>query len=294
MNQVNCFSRNDLSYWPAPAKLNLMLRIVGRREDGYHLLQTVFQFLNYGDCLGFVINDHGQISQKGANVIPTDKDLTIKAASLLQQSAGITKGVNILLDKRIPIGAGLGGGSSDAATTLWVLNQLWNVGLSTPQLMALALQLGADVPIFIYGQSAWAEGVGEKLTPIALEPLWFLVLVPPVFVSTKKIFSHSDLTRDSSLIKIADFLEGETTNDCQSLVCQLYPQVKQVIDWLSQYTTARLTGTGGAVFGAFKEKLDAEKVFNQRPKQWQGFIAQGYNQSPLHYWGVAKRQGTGF
>lgn len=268
---------------PAPAKLNLMLLITGRRGDGYHNLQTVFQLLDYGDELRFNETDDGliQLTPELAGV-PTEQNLVYRAAKLLQSTTGATKGAQIHLTKRLPQGGGIGGGSSDAATTLVGLNQLWQTGLNEQQLAELGQQLGADVPVFVRGKSAWAEGIGEELTPLQLPTKWFLVLAPNCHVNTAEIFSHRGLTRDSIAIKVRAFLEEGGRNDCQPLVESLYPQVKDAVDWLSRFGPAQLTGTGACVFAPFPDQATAQSVFAMRPSGLKGFVAQGVNESPLH------------
>jgi len=268
--------------WPAPAKLNLFLHITGRREDGYHLLQTVFQFLDYGDNLSFKTTDDGRIRLlTPLSGVPADEDLTVRAAKLLQHESKCSLGVDIQINKQLPMGGGLGGGSSDAATTLVALNRLWETGLSVEHLAELGLQLGADIPVFVRGQAAWAEGVGEKLTPVTLPEPWFLVLIPPVHVATGKIFDAPELTRDSHSITIRDFLGGQGENVCQPLVAKRYPAVAEALDWLGQYAKAMMTGTGACVFAAFEAETEARKIFEKRPDGWQGFVAKGLNRSPL-------------
>lgn len=273
---------SHFEYWSAPAKINLMLRIVGRRVDGYHLLQTVFQLLDFGDRVGFRLRQDGQIRRIGGLQGVAEKDdLVIRAAELLQRHCGTRQGVDIHLQKHIPMGAGLGGGSSDAATTLIVLNELWKLRQSTDQLARLGLMLGADVPVFIKGRSAWAEGIGEKLEPIELPNLWYLILVPPCHVSTADIFSEPDLTRNSPRIRIRDFLDGCVQNDCLTVVCRRYPQVQQAMDWLGRYADPRLTGTGAAIFAAFEDEERMLQVFNQVPAEYRSIITRGLNRSPL-------------
>ena len=274
---------NDPAAWLAPAKLNLMLRIVGRRPDGYHLLQTVFQFLDRCDRLWFIPRADGIIVREGvvAGVTP-EADLTIRAARLLQQVTEAGCGATIRLDKRLPLGGGLGGGSSDAATTLVALNHIWQTGLSLAQLAALGLQLGADVPVFVHGQAAWAESVGERLTPIALPEPWFVVLTPACQVSTAVVFNDPELTRNSPLSTIADFVNDAGGNDCEAVVYRRYPEVAAAAAWLRQYGAARMTGTGASVFAAFPDAGSASRVLEQLPPGWSGFVAAGRNQSPLH------------
>lgn len=268
--------------WPAPAKLNLFLHITGRREDGYHLLQTVFQFLDYGDTLTFHPTQDGRIRLlTPLSGVPQETDLTVRAATLLKEKTHCPLGIELQIDKRLPMGGGLGGGSSDAATTLVALNHLWNTGLSVDQLAEMGLQLGADVPVFVRGHAAWAEGVGEKLTPVTLPEPWFLVLIPPVHVDTSKIFSDPELTRDCHGITIRDFLGGHGENVCQPLVEKRYPAVAEAIDWLGKYAKAVMTGTGACVFAAFETQTEARETFEKRPTGWQGFVAKGLNRSPL-------------
>ncbi len=271
---------------PAPAKLNLFLHVTGRREDGYHELQTLFQLLDWGDTLHFCANDSGEIHLEGspADIAPGD-NLIVRAARLLLEhgkggeQAG-KKGVSIRLEKRIPAGGGLGGGSSDAATTLLALNRLWDRGLSGIELQKLGRQLGADVPVFVAGHSAWAEGVGEILTPVELPGNWYLVLTPQCHVSTAEIFSHRELTRNSPAIKMAAFFEGHSRNDCQKLVRKLHPEVDKALNWLEKFGGARLTGTGACVFSSFPDEDSARSVLQAAPEDLPGFVARGLNQSP--------------
>lgn len=275
-------TEQDAISWPAPAKLNLMLRIVGRRDDGYHLLQTVFQFLDHSDHLCFRIRDDGVIRRcNPLRGLPEAKDLVVRAARLLQQQTGVSLGADIELRKCLPMGAGLGGGSSDAATTLVALNHLWKCGLSAARLAQIGLSLGADVPVFVGGVAAWGEGVGERLEPLELPEPWYLVLIPPCHISTAEIFSAPDLTRDSGRIKIRDFLAGSVENDCLSVVCSRYPQVAAALKWLGRFADARLTGTGAAVFAAFESEQAADRVKAQAPDDYQFFVARGLNRSPL-------------
>ncbi len=268
--------------WLAPAKLNLMLRIVGRRSDGYHQLQTVFQFLDRCDHLQFRLRHDGVIRRlTDLPGVSAEQDLVLRAARLLQESTGITSGVEIALDKRLPLGAGLGGGSSDAATVLVALNQLWETELGSEQLAHLGLQLGADVPVFVRGFAAWGEGIGEELTPINLSEEWYLVVIPPCHVSTKDIFSDPDLTRDSPRIKIADFLAGSRENSCIPVVTKRYPLVMAAMEWLGRYGEPRLTGTGSALFVVFPDRQLADEALAQLPADLSGFVARGLNRSPL-------------
>ena len=268
--------------WPAPAKLNLFLHITGRREDSYHLLQTVFQFLDYGDDLHFSLRPDGRIRRLTAlDGVAEDADLVVRAAKLLQQVSACSQGVDIRVDKHLPMGGGLGGGSSDAATTLVALNRLWSLNLAPATLAELGLQLGADVPVFVHGHAAWAEGVGENLVDVTLPEPWFLVLTPPVEVPTAKIFNAPELTRDCPPITIRDFLGGQGVNVCQEPVAAHYPEVAVALEWLGKYGKAMMTGTGACVFAAFEQEAQARKVFAARPTGWQGFVAKGCNRSPL-------------
>jgi 4-diphosphocytidyl-2-C-methyl-D-erythritol kinase len=268
--------------WPAPAKLNLMLRVVGRRPDGYHLLQTVFQFIDLGDLLHFAPRRDGQVRRLDPLAgVPAESDLTVRAARLLQSACQVGQGVDIGLLKRIPLGGGLGGGSSDAATTLVALNQLWDCGLTVPDLMALGLRLGADVPIFIHGRAAWAEGVGEVLEDVELSEPVYAVFAPDCRVDTGEIFQDSELTRNSPRITIRDFAAGLGGNDCLPVVRRRHPAVAQLFDWLNERHEARLTGTGACVFAACADRDLAEALVAARPASVQGFVAHGLNRSPL-------------
>jgi 4-diphosphocytidyl-2-C-methyl-D-erythritol kinase len=268
---------------PAPAKLNLMLHILGRRADGYHELQTLFQFLDFGDELGFALRPDGEIHlHTPIDGVPHDSNLIVRAARLLQQHANCAQGADIWLDKRLPMGGGIGGGSSDAATTLLGLNHLWQLGCSEDQLATLGLSLGADVPVFVRGRAAFAEGVGEKLQPVILSEPWFLVAIPQVLVSTAEIFSDPELTRDTPPIKVRSLLEGGGRNDCQPVVTKRYPEVRNALILLNKFVQPRLTGTGACVFGSFPNQDDADKVARQLPATLPSFIAQGRNISMLH------------
>lgn len=292
-------------YWPAPAKLNLMLHITGRREDGYHELQTIFQFIDFTDELEFKPRKDDAIVRHSADFsVPENEDIIIRAATLLRaeylqkKSAAVVAtskrdsvikkyGVDIHLKKNIPMGAGLGGGSSDAATTLVALNALWGMQFTIDELAEMGLSLGADVPVFVHGFAAFAEGVGEKLTPISPAENWYLVLIPPVHVSTKEIFSHLELTRDCSAIKLCDLSRHEWRNVCTPVVAKSYPMVSQAIDIISNYSKACMSGTGASVFASFDRKACAEEVLQQirlNPvtKTWFSFVAKGLNRSPLH------------
>jgi 4-diphosphocytidyl-2-C-methyl-D-erythritol kinase len=268
--------------WPAPAKLNLFLHITGQRPDGYHLLQTVFQLIDFCDYLSFETRADGVLhrSNEITGVTP-EQDLIFRAAKLLQQASGTTLGVNINIDKRIPLGSGLGGGSSDAATTLVALNQIWGTGMSLTQLAGLGIQLGADVPVFIAGHTSWAEGIGEKLISLTLPEPWYVIIVPPCHVDTAEVFSMPELTRDCHPIRIENFLSGQGVNVCEPVVCKAYTEVARALEWLSQFAVARMSGTGASVFAPFNDKVLADHVLNQLPAGWMGFVAQGMNRSPL-------------
>ncbi len=286
--------------WPAPAKLNLFLHITGRRADGYHLLQTVFQFIDFKDEIYISLRKDGSIKRLNEiQGVSVQEDLTLRAARLLQATTGSASGADIRVVKTLPMGGGLGGGSSDAATVLVALNELWRTGLKTSELAELGMRLGADIPIFVHGVAAWAEGVGEVITPIDLPEPWFLVVIPDEHVDTAKIFSHRELTRDKHAIRIRDFLEGVTENVCQPIVAQAYPKVREAIDWLTSFSPARMTGTGACVFAAFDKESQAREVLAELPCGWKAVVAKGMNLSPLrsiiksanckNYWGVAKR-----
>lgn len=268
--------------WPAPAKLNLILHITGQRDDGYHLLQTVFQFIDFSDSLDFRIRDDRIISRQSNwdSVVEAD-DLIIRAGKALQQESGCKSGADISLEKRLPSGAGLGGGSSDAATTLVALNHLWGLELTVDKLAEIGLQLGADVPVFVRGHAAWAEGVGEQLTPIESKEPWYLVVKPDCCVSTMEVFSSPDLTRNTPAIRIRDFQRYGGHNDCESVVKKLYQEVAVALDWLGQFSVAKMTGTGCCVFAGFDKQQQAESVYEKLPQGWEGFVAKGLNHSPL-------------
>jgi 4-diphosphocytidyl-2-C-methyl-D-erythritol kinase len=271
-----------LEHWPAPAKLNLMLRVVGRRADGYHLLQTVFQFVDWCDLISFAwLETPDVILTRPLPGVPPSLDLTVRAARLLQQVTGVRRGVRITVDKRLPMGGGLGGGSSDAATVLIALNALWNLGLSEEELIRLGVQLGADVPVFIKGTAAWAEGVGERLTSLDLPEPWYVILVPPCRVATAKVFAAPDLTRNSAFVTINEFLAGEQGNDCLPVVRRMYPEVAAALEALSAYGEARLTGTGACVFAAFSDFKQAQAAAEALEAKWEVHLARGLNRSPL-------------
>lgn len=273
---------DDSRAWPAPAKLNLFLHITGRRADGYHVLQTLFQFIDFGDQLRFHLNDEGRVYRLGELAgVAEDDDLCVRAARLLQAETGCRQGAGIALAKRLPLGGGLGGGSSDAATTLVALNHLWDLGLDEDALATLGLRLGADVPVFVRGHAAWAEGVGEVLQPVMLDEPWFLVLVPGVSVATAALFAHPELTRDQPPVKMRDFLAGTCGNVFEPLVRQACPEVEAALQWLSERAAARMTGTGACVFAAFNTEDEARRVAAAAEGRWQTIVARGRNRSPL-------------
>lgn len=272
--------------WPAPAKLNLFLRITGRRPDGYHTLQTLFQFLDFGDELRFVVREDGRVRRVGACAdIPEEQDLSVRAARALQEAAGVSRGVDIAIEKRIPLGGGLGGGSSDAATTLLALNVLWGLGWSRSRLAELGLRLGADVPVFVQGHAAWAEGVGEHLTPVGPPETWYVVLTPPAHASTGQIFAayarERELTGYSEPLKIRDFRAAPGTNDLESVVRRLHPEVDQALCWLATHGDAHMTGSGASVFLAVGSAEEGRRILAQRPSGYAGFVARGINAHPL-------------
>lgn len=268
--------------WSAPAKLNLFLHITGRRPDGYHLLQTVFQFLDYADQLAFNVTDNGKVMRMTPLPgVDESDDLTVRAATLLRAETKTRKGVEIYLNKIIPVGAGLGGGSSDAATTLLVLNELWGTNLERARLLELGLQLGADVPVFVAGHAAWAEGVGEILTPIELEERWYAVMVPPVQVVTQRVFEELGLTAYGPPIKIRDFHAGRVRNDLEAVVCRCYPDVDRALRWLAQFGQARMTGSGACVYLPVKDQGEGTQIVARRPEWLEGFVARGVNRHPL-------------
>jgi len=269
--------------YPAPAKLNLFLHVVGRRADGYHLLQSVFRLIDHADIVHLELRDDGRVVREGdLPGVAEDDDLTVRAARLLQTCAPEGVGVNIRLEKNLPLGGGLGGGSSDAATVLLALNRLWQVNLPRETLQNLALQLGADVPVFVFGQTAFAEGVGEILHPLSAPPAWYVVLMPPVQVPTAAIFAAPELTRNTPALKIARFSAGMGHNDLQPVVVSRYPEVVRHLEWLAQFGEARMTGSGACVFASFGTEGAAWNVLRQLPETMQGFVAQGLDRHPLY------------
>lgn len=271
---------------PAPAKLNLFLHVTGRREDGYHLLQTVFQLLDHGDLLHFDVRDDGAIRRvNDVPGVPEATDLVVRAARLLQSAVPGLPGADIAVEKRLPMGGGLGGGSSDAATTLMVLNHLWQAGLGREELMALGLKLGADVPFFLFGSNAFAEGVGEKLTAVEGLDCWFVVLEPGVSVPTPAIFCSPELTRNTKPVRIADFSGALQNafgkNDMQAVAARLFPEVDEAIAWLGGFGKARMTGSGACVFMPCQSEQQADAVLKAASGKWKAWKAKGIAKHPL-------------
>ena len=266
----------------SPAKINLNLHLIGQRDDGYHLLESYFQLLDHGDTMRFS-RCHGDIKiSPPLDGVPLTQNLIYRAACALRQLVNRPDlGTHIEIDKRLPMGGGLGGGSSNAATTLCALNALWELDLSIDELAALGLTLGADVPFFVRGRSAWVEGIGERISPHPNQARWYVVLRPPVSVSTASIFSHPELTRDTPSSTVAAVLRQGGRNDCEPIVKSLYPEIQNALTWLDRFATARLTGTGACVFAAFNSQAEAEATFRQRPSTLDGFVAAGINESPL-------------
>jgi 4-diphosphocytidyl-2-C-methyl-D-erythritol kinase len=274
---------------PAPAKLNLFLHVLGRRADGYHLLETLFRFIEFGDTLQFALRDDGAVRRINAiEGVAEEQDLCARAARLLQQECGCALGVDIAVEKRIPLGGGLGGGSSDAATTLLALNRLWGLDLSRERLMQLGLTLGADVPVFVFGENAFASGVGEELQSYPLPDAWYVVLFPPVHVPTADIFARPELTRDTISLKIRALSLQQARNDLQPVVCNLYPQVAEHLAWLAQFGQARMTGSGACVFAEFAGADEAQAVYGRLPAGMRGVVTRGLPQHPLKGFAGAK------
>jgi len=269
----------------APAKLNLFLHVTGRRADGYHFLQTAFQLIDVGDILHFTLRDDAVIERSTPLPgVPAETDLVVRAAKLLQAHTGCRSGASIALEKKLPMGGGLGGGSSDAATTLIALNHLWKTNLSRIELMALGLQLGADIPFFIFGQNAFGEGIGEALVPLTTPDCWYVVIEPGVHVPTQAIFSAKELTRDSKQIKVSDFQQypkGFWKNDLQSVAENLFSEISAVLDWLKNYGDARMTGSGSCVFCQCLHQAQADKILNDVPQKWNAWKAKSLQQHPL-------------
>lgn len=273
--------------FPAPAKLNLFLHVIGRRPDGYHLLQTAFRFIDYADELAFSLRDDGVIARSAEIAgVPVPADLSVRAARLLQVRTGTRLGADIALIKRLPIGGGLGGGSSDAATTLIALNRLWRTGLTRSELQSLGLELGADVPVFVFGRNAFAEGVGERLRALELGPAWYLVLVPETSVSTAEIFAAPELTRNTNAITMSAFSTGlghglPGRNDLEPVVCRRHPQVARHLEWLRRHGEARMSGSGACVFSVFDSEEQARRVLAKLPADMRGIVARGLDRHPL-------------
>jgi 4-diphosphocytidyl-2-C-methyl-D-erythritol kinase len=270
--------------FPAPGKLNLSLRVVGRRADSYHLLQTVIRFIDFGDTVRLTVRADGIIARvNDVAGIAAEDDLTVRAARLLKRATGTPLGADISVEKRLPVGGGLGGGSSDAATALVALNRLWDTRLPRERLLALAPDLGADVPVFVFGESALVEGIGERLTAIPVPASWYVVLVPPVSVPTARIFAHPQLKRDSQPITIQGFSAELAGNDLEPVACELYPEVARHLAWLKRSAPAWVTGSGACVFAAFPDEGGAQRVLERAPADMRGFIARGLPRHPLHH-----------
>jgi 4-diphosphocytidyl-2-C-methyl-D-erythritol kinase len=269
--------------WSAPAKLNLMLHVVGRRADGYHELQTVFQLIDLRDRIHLAVREDGVIARpKGPPGVAEADDLVVRAARALQRASGTALGADIEVSKVIPMGGGLGGGSSDAATTLLALNAMWGIGLSSEKIAAIGAQLGADVPVFVHGRSAWGEGVGDRLTPVEISgESWYLVIFPGVQVPTAAVFQAPELTRNSPPTTMRGFLETGGRNDCEAVVRARFPAVAEALDWLARHAPARLTGTGSCVFAKFSRAAEAERVAARVPDEWRAFVARGLDRSPV-------------
>jgi 4-diphosphocytidyl-2-C-methyl-D-erythritol kinase len=275
-----------LEWFPAPGKLNLFLHVLGRRDDGYHELQTVYRLLDREDRVGIRIRADGEIrcDRPLPGVAPED-DLCMRAARLLQKATGSAFGADLCVEKNLPMGAGLGGGSSDAATVLLVLNRVWQTGLSRTALMQLGLRLGADVPLFVFGENALGEGVGERLTALALPSAWYLVLVPPVSVATASIFSDNALTRNTKELKIPPFFSGLGRNDLEAVAVRHHPEIGRHLEWLrARRLEARMTGSGACVFVEFASGAEARAQLAELPGSMQGFVARGLEHHPLHDW----------
>ena len=273
----------DETLWPAPAKLNLFLHVTGRRPDGYHELQTVFQLIDLCDTIAISVRDDGRIERPDGPVgVDPDADLTVRAARALQQATGCRQGATLRVRKRIPMGGGLGGGSSDAASVLLGLNAVWGCGLPVEALARVGLPLGADVPVFVQGFSAWGEGVGENLQPLELPEAWYVVIHPGVHVGTRDVFQSAELTRNSPVIKIRDFFQSGGRNDCEPVVRARFPEVAEALDWLGRFAPARLTGTGSCIFAACAAAIDAERLAARVPDRWTSYVARGLNVSPVH------------
>jgi 4-diphosphocytidyl-2-C-methyl-D-erythritol kinase len=273
-----------MNWFPAPGKLNLFLHVLGRRADGYHLLQTVYRLIGHGDRVGIALRADAQIHRRDPLPgVPVEQDLCVRAARLLQERCGTRQGAELALEKNLPIGGGLGGGSSDAATTLIVLNRLWHAGLSRAELQSLAAQLGADVPFFVFGENALGEGIGEQLTALALPPAWYLVLVPPTALSTAEVFSDNALTRNTKPLKIPPFFSGLGANDLEAVALERRPEIAAHLQWLrARRPQARMTGSGACVFAEFATEVEARAALGELPGAMRGFVARGLDRHPLH------------
>lgn len=283
----------DTGPWPAPGKLNLCLHVVGRRADGYHLLQSAFQFIDLCDEIRFHDRPAGVIER--LTEIPgvdAQTDLTLRAARLLAATRPGLPGVAIEVDKRLPLQGGVGGGSSDAATVLVALNERWGLNWPKQRLMELGLQLGADVPVFIGGRAAWAEGIGERLTPVDFPEPVYLLVRPDVAIRTADVFQDPELTRDSPVIKIVDCLAAGDRNDCEPVVRRRFPEVAEALDWLGRYSPAKLTGTGSCIFAAMPDREEAQAILDRLPERWTGFVVRGLNRSPLEARRLAQSRRT--
>lgn len=269
--------------WPAPAKLNLFLHVTGRRPDGYHELQTIFQLIDFCDTIAISVREDGRIERvAGPSQVEPDADLAVRAARALQEASGCRLGASLRVLKRIPLGGGLGGGSSDAATVLLALNELWGCAAPLDELARLGLPLGADVPVFVRGSSAWGQGVGEDLRPLELPERWYVVIHPGVQISTRDVFQSPELTRNSPLITIRAFFESGGRNDCEPVARARSPEVADALDWLARFAPARLTGTGSCIFAACASAIEAERLAAHVPDRWRSFVARGLNVSPVH------------
>ncbi|MBC3764366.1 4-(cytidine 5'-diphospho)-2-C-methyl-D-erythritol kinase [Neptunicella marina] len=274
---------NQTIIWPAPAKLNLFLHITGRRANGYHELQSLFQLLDVGDELTFTIKDSSEIKLlTPIQGVPDEQNLIVRAAKALQQASNCKQGADIILNKKLPMGGGIGGGSSNAATTLVALNYMWQLNLPLEKLAHIGLSLGADVPIFVQGQTAFAQGVGEKLFPVSLKQHFYVVVTPDCHISTAEIFQHPDLPRDTATLDFNNYQFKQTQNDCQQLVFSRYPIVAKAFDWLIEYAPSRMTGTGASVFAMFEDEASARRCLAELPSFLSGFMAKGVNKSPVH------------
>lgn len=273
-----------MNWFPAPGKLNLFLHVIGRRADGYHLLQTVFRLIDRCDRVGIAARNDGEIRRHEPLAgVPAEEDLCVRAARLLQERCGTRQGADLALEKNLPIGGGLGGGSSDAATTLIVLNRLWGAGLTRDALQELAAQLGADVPFFVFGENAFGEGIGERLSALSLPPAWYLVLVPPVALATRDVFSDNALTRNTKPLKIPPFFSGLGANDLEPVALRRSPEIAAHLKWLrARVPQARMTGSGACVFAEFATEQEARALLGELPGAMRGFVARGLERHPLH------------